>query len=62
MCDVRKTALRLLMMGLGVGLLASALAPAKAQTVTQATKKKQEEHARRETNASRQARIPAHYR
>jgi opacity protein-like surface antigen len=41
------------MMGLAAGLLAGALAPAKAQT----KKKKQVEHARRETNASRQARI-----
>jgi hypothetical protein len=40
-------------MGLAVGLLAGAFAPAKAQT----KKKKQDTHARRETNATRLARI-----
>jgi hypothetical protein len=40
-------------MGLAAGLLAGALAPARAQT----RKRKQEVHARRETNASRLARI-----
>jgi hypothetical protein len=53
MCDVRKTAVRLVLMGLAAGLLAGALAPARAQTA----KKKQSAHARRETNASRLARI-----
>ncbi len=41
-------------MGLAAGLLAGALAPAKAQSTT---KKRPVEHARRETNASRMARI-----
>jgi hypothetical protein len=54
MCDVRKTAVRVLLMGLAAGLLAGTLSPAKAQTVS---KKKQPQRARRETNASRQARI-----
>jgi hypothetical protein len=54
MCDVRKTAMRLVLMGLAAGLLAGALAPARAQTKA---KKKQPARARRETNASRQARI-----
>ena len=53
MCDVRKTALRVVLMGLAAGLLAGALTPAKAQT----KRKKTETRARRETNASRQARI-----
>jgi hypothetical protein len=86
MCDVRKSAVRLVLMGLAVGLLAGALTPAKAQTalppatdqtvtpatdqtVTPATdqtvltpakaqkKKKQGDHARRETNATRLARV-----
>jgi hypothetical protein len=54
MCDVRKTAVRLVLMGLAAGLLAGALAPAKAQI---SKRKKTEEHTRRETNASRLARI-----
>ena len=54
MCDVRRTAARLIFMGLAAGLLAGALAPAKAQSTT---KKRPVEHARRETNASRMARI-----
>ena len=41
-------------MGLAAGLLAGALVPAKAQSTT---KKRPVEHARRETNASRMARI-----
>jgi hypothetical protein len=53
MCDVRKTAVRLVLMGLAAGLLAGAVAPARAQT----KKRKQEVHARHETNASRLARI-----
>jgi hypothetical protein len=53
MCDVRKSAVRLVLMGLAVGLLAGAFAPAKAQM----KKKKQDTHARRETNATRLARI-----
>jgi Ni/Co efflux regulator RcnB len=59
MCDVRKLAVRLVLSGLAVGLLAGALAPAKAQTVTQtqSKKRKQESHARHETNATRLARI-----
>jgi hypothetical protein len=54
MCDVRRTAARLILMGLAAGLLAGALSPAKAQVTT---KKRPVEHARRETNASRLARI-----
>jgi hypothetical protein len=54
MCDVRKSAVRLVLMGLAVGLLAGAFTPAKAQTKKKA---KQETHARRETNATRLARI-----
>jgi hypothetical protein len=60
MCDVRKTAVRVVLMGLAAGMLASALVPAKAQSVSQSVtlkKRKQEGRARRETNASRQARI-----
>jgi hypothetical protein len=51
MCDVRKSVVRLFVMGLAVGLLAGAVAPVNAQ------KKPQQRRARRETNASRQARI-----
>ena len=59
MCDVRKLAVRLVLSGVAVGLLAGALAPANAQTVTQtqARKRKQESHARHETNATRLARV-----
>jgi hypothetical protein len=59
MCDVRKLAVRLVLSGLAVGLLAGAIAPANAQTVTQtqSRKRKQENHARHETNATRLARI-----
>jgi Ni/Co efflux regulator RcnB len=59
MCDVQKLAVRLVLSGLAVGLLAGALAPAKAQTVTQtqSKKRKQENHARHETNATRLARV-----
>jgi hypothetical protein len=60
MCDVRKTAVRVVLMGLAAGMLASALVPAKAQGVSQSVtlkKRKQETRARRETNASRKARI-----
>ncbi len=53
MCDVRKSAVRLVLMGLAVVLLAGAFTPAKAQM----KKSKQETHARRETNATRLARI-----
>jgi hypothetical protein len=53
MCDVRKSAVRLVLMGLAVSLLAGAFIPVKAQT----KKRKQESHARRETNATRMARI-----
>jgi hypothetical protein len=51
MCDVRKSVVRLFVMGLAAGLLAGAVAPVNAQ------KKPQQRRARRETNASRQARI-----
>jgi hypothetical protein len=59
MCDVRKSVLRLLTLALGVGLFAGAVFPASAQVSTSVdiNKRKQEAHARRETNASRQARI-----
>ncbi len=59
MCDVRKLAVRLVLSGLAVGWLAGAIAPANAQTVTQtqSRKRKQESHARHETNATRLARI-----
>lgn len=53
MCDVRKSVVRLVLMGLAVVLLAGAFTPAKAQM----KKRKQETHARRETNATRLARI-----
>ena len=53
--------MRVVLMGLAAGLLAGAVTAAKAQSVSQsvniANKRKQEAHARRETNASRQARI-----
>jgi hypothetical protein len=52
MCDVRKSGLRLVVMGLAVGMLAGGLNPARGQT-----KKRKQEHARRETNATRLARI-----
>jgi hypothetical protein len=54
MCDVRKSAVHLVLMGLAVGLLAGAFTPAKAQTKK---KPKQEAHARHETNATRLARV-----
>jgi hypothetical protein len=59
MCDVRKSVLRLLTLALGVGIFAGAVLPAHAQLSTSVdiNKRKQEAHARRETNASRQARI-----
>ena len=50
MCDVRKSVLRLVVMGLAAGLMAGALTTAEAQ-------KTQIRRPRRETNASRQARI-----
>jgi hypothetical protein len=59
MCDVRKSVVRMVLMGLAAGLLAGAMVPAKGQvgTEVQIRKRKQEAHARRETNASRLARI-----
>ena len=59
MCDVRKLAVRLVLSAIAAGLLAGALAPANAQTVTQtqSRKRKQETHARHETNATRLARV-----
>jgi hypothetical protein len=49
----------MVLMGLAAGLLAGAMVPAKAQvgTAVQIKRKRSEAHARRETNASRQARI-----
>jgi hypothetical protein len=60
MCDVRKVAVRLVLSGLVVVLLSGSQVPAGAQTQTPvqtANKRKQEAHARRETNATRLARI-----
>jgi predicted aminopeptidase len=61
MCDVRKSAVRWMCVGLTAGLLAGAMVSAKAQgvggKVNLGRKRKQETHARRETNAMRQARI-----
>jgi hypothetical protein len=61
MCDVRRTAARVVLLGLAAGLLATVATEAKAQNQTPAAqaqiKRRQEAHARRETNASRQARI-----
>jgi len=58
MCDVRKSVLRLVIMGLAAGMMAGALTTAKAQVGAQVNiKHRQQAHARRETNASRQARI-----
>ena len=59
MCDVRKSAVRWVMLGLAAGMAAGALATARAQIGTSTTihTNKQPQHARRETNASRQARI-----
>ncbi len=59
MCDVRKSAVRWVMMGLAAGLAAGVLATARGQVGASTTihTSKQPSHARRETNASRQARI-----
>lgn len=59
MCDVRKLAARFVLSGLALGVVAGALSPANAQTVTQtqSKKRKQESHAHHETNATRLARI-----
>jgi hypothetical protein len=59
MCDVRKSALRWVMMGLAAGLAAGALATAHAQIGASTTiqRNRKEAHPRRETNASREARI-----
>ncbi len=54
MCDVRKSAVRLVLMGVAAGLLGSVVGAAQTQTIA---KRKQEAHARRETNATRLARI-----
>src|SRR5476649_568422 len=56
MCDVRKSVLRLLTLALMAGLFA-VTALAQISTSVDINKRKQEAHARRETNASRQARI-----
>jgi hypothetical protein len=53
MCDVRKSVVRLVVMGLAAGLFSGALTTANAQT----NKQQQQRRTRRETNASRQARI-----
>lgn len=59
MCDVRKSVVRLVLTGVAAGILAGALTTAKAQIATQLHIKprRQQTRARRETNASRQARI-----
>jgi hypothetical protein len=58
MCDVRRTAARVVLLGLAAGLLATIATGAKAQVATkEQIKRRQEAHARRETNATRQARI-----
>jgi hypothetical protein len=59
MCDVRKSVVRFVALGLAAGLLSAAQLPAKAQVGGQVTinKKQKDAHARRETNASREARI-----
>jgi len=51
MCDVRKSVVRLFAVGIAASFLAGGMATAKAQ------RKQQVRHPRRETNASRQARI-----
>ena len=56
MCDVRKSVLRLLTLALMAGLFAIT-AQAQISGSVDINKRKQEAHARRETNASRQARI-----
>lgn len=61
MCDVRRLAVQWLKFGLAAGLLAGAVLPATGQGISRSVqvgkRRKQETHARRETNASRQARI-----
>jgi len=57
MCDVRKSAVRWVVMGLAAGLLAGSMARAGAQTTTQSPTRRKQVRARHETNASRQARI-----
>lgn len=49
--------MRVVLMGLAAGVLAGAMTRAEAQSASVTLKRKQEAHARRETNASRQARI-----
>ena len=56
MCDVRKSAVRLVLMGLATGLLTGSLSPGKSPD-DQTKKRKQESHAHHETNATRLARI-----
>jgi hypothetical protein len=58
MFDVRKTVMRWAMTGVAAGVLAASAGAAFGQVGTQINiKRRQEAHARRETNASRQARI-----
>ena len=59
MCDVRKSALRWVMMGLAAGLVGGALVSAHGQVGASTTiqRNKKEAHPRRETTASREARI-----
>jgi hypothetical protein len=55
MCDVRKFAVRVILSGVAVALTVGASIPGHAQTETK--KRKQESHARHETNATRVLRI-----
>lgn len=61
MSDVRKSVVRLVTLGLAVGLFSTVLIPAQAQVGTQVTlnnkQKAKQSRPRRETNASREARI-----
>ena len=56
MCDVRKLAARWVALGIAAGLMAGAMTTAKAQTGSSKSRTPQR-RARRESNASRQARI-----
>jgi hypothetical protein len=55
MCDVRKQAVRLVLMGLAAGLMAAAVTPMQGQIKSK--KKKQDTQVHHETNATRLARI-----
>jgi hypothetical protein len=57
MCDVRKSAKRWMAIGLAAGLLSGAAVAQVSSQVNIKSRQKKDAHARRETNASRQARI-----